>query len=224
MPLRTACARAHQASSFDLSERDGQLFIRCFGVGDTEPRDWGEVPAVPMARTVGDRRAWGFWCRFELDAIRQKIRAELPTLLNLYRADTYVLTKLVTSGYAFLEEVRADPDHPLRAEFDRFVAGFIEQLTTSPAYVAKIETLKGDVLAYPQLAELAQGMWDSFRHFLEHGRFKSIAHRANACRFILQGSRGAFSRFTQGDDGGNVFGSSATIVLLTAANQKRSES
>jgi uncharacterized membrane-anchored protein YjiN (DUF445 family) len=102
-----------------------------------------------------------------LDAIRQKIRAELPTLLNLYRADKYVLNKLVASGYGFLKEVRADPDHPLRAEFDRFVTGFIEQLTTSPEYVAKIEALKEDVLAYPQLAELAQGMWDSFRHFLE---------------------------------------------------------
>ena len=102
-----------------------------------------------------------------LDAIRQKIRAELPTLLNLYRADKYVLNKVVTSGYVFLEEVRADPDHPLRAEFDRFVAGFIEQLTTSPDTIAKIEKVREDVLASPQLAELAQGMWDSFRHFLE---------------------------------------------------------
>jgi uncharacterized membrane-anchored protein YjiN (DUF445 family) len=102
-----------------------------------------------------------------LEAIRHKIRAELPTLLNLYRADQYVLNKVVASAYAFLEEVRADGDHPLRHEFDRFVAGFIEKLATSHEYAERIETLKADVLAYPQLAELAQGMWDSFRHFLE---------------------------------------------------------
>lgn len=102
-----------------------------------------------------------------LKAIRKKIRAELPTLLNLYRADKYLLNKLVSSGYGFLKEVRANPAHPLRAEFDRFVADFIEQLTASPDYIAKIEKLKEDVLSYPQVAELAQGMWASFLRFLE---------------------------------------------------------
>jgi uncharacterized membrane-anchored protein YjiN (DUF445 family) len=108
-----------------------------------------------------------------LEALRLKIRAELPTLLNLYRADQYVLNKLVASGYSFLEEVRADANHPLRHEFDRFVASFIDQLATSPEYAAKVETLKADVLAYPQLAELAHGMWESFRHFLEQHVAKS---------------------------------------------------
>jgi uncharacterized membrane-anchored protein YjiN (DUF445 family) len=48
-----------------------------------------------------------------LDAIRQKIRAELPTLLNLYRADKFLLKKIATSAFTFLEEVRADEHHPL---------------------------------------------------------------------------------------------------------------
>jgi uncharacterized membrane-anchored protein YjiN (DUF445 family) len=102
-----------------------------------------------------------------LKAVRKKIRAELPTLLSLYRADRYLLNKLVTSGYAFLEEVRADPAHPIRAEFDRFAEDFIEQLTTSPDYIAKVEKLKEDVLAYPKLAELTQDMWDGFWRLAE---------------------------------------------------------
>jgi uncharacterized membrane-anchored protein YjiN (DUF445 family) len=100
-------------------------------------------------------------------AIRKKLRAELPTLLKLYRADKYLLNKLVASGYAFLEEVRADPEHPIRAEFDRFVADLIGQLTTSPDYTAKLEKLKEDILAYPKLGDLARDMWDGFWRLAE---------------------------------------------------------
>jgi uncharacterized membrane-anchored protein YjiN (DUF445 family) len=100
-------------------------------------------------------------------AIRKKLRAELPTLLKLYRADKYLLNKLVASGYAFLEEVRADPEHPIRAEFDRFVADLIGQLATSPDYTAKLEKLKEDILAYPKLGDLARDMWDGFWRLAE---------------------------------------------------------
>ena len=41
--------------------------------------------------------------------IREKIRAELPTLLKLYRADKFLVNKIVASASAFFEEVRNDP-------------------------------------------------------------------------------------------------------------------
>ena len=36
----------------------------------------------------------------------------------------------------FLEEVRADENHPLRREFDRFVASFVAEIASSPEYAA----------------------------------------------------------------------------------------
>ena len=42
--------------------------------------------------------------------IREKIRAELPTLLKLYRADKFLVNKIVASASAFFEEVRNDPE------------------------------------------------------------------------------------------------------------------
>ncbi|WP_245511280.1 MULTISPECIES: DUF445 family protein [unclassified Mesorhizobium] len=66
-----------------------------------------------------------------LSAMREKIREELPSLFNLFRADAYLLKKIVASAGTLLEEVRADPDHPMRAEFDRFARTFIERLRTS---------------------------------------------------------------------------------------------
>jgi len=53
--------------------------------------------------------------------IREKIRAELPTLLKLYRADKFLVNRIVASATAFFEEVRGDPQHPFRGEFDRML-------------------------------------------------------------------------------------------------------
>src|ERR1700743_730855 len=54
-------------------------------------------------------------------SVREKVRGELPTLLKLYRADKYVVNKIVASAPSFFDEVRTDPAHPFRGEFDRRV-------------------------------------------------------------------------------------------------------
>jgi uncharacterized membrane-anchored protein YjiN (DUF445 family) len=102
-----------------------------------------------------------------LAMMRDKIRQELPTLFNLFKADAFLLKKIVNSADALLEEVRRDPDHPMRHEFDRFVHKFIEQLRTSKDYAKRAERMKRDFLARPELAELADDMWQSFRSFIE---------------------------------------------------------
>ena len=102
-----------------------------------------------------------------LAAMREKIREELPSLFKLFRADAYLLKKIVASAGSLLEEVRADPDHPMRHEFDRFVLKFIDRLRNSKDYAKRAEKLKRDFLARPELGGLAQDMWASMRTFIE---------------------------------------------------------
>ncbi|AZV21651.1 DUF445 domain-containing protein [Mesorhizobium sp. M7A.F.Ce.TU.012.03.2.1] len=102
-----------------------------------------------------------------LATIREKIREELPSLFNLFRADTYLLKKIVASAGSLLDEVRADPDHPMRAEFDRFAQGFVEKLRTSKQYAKRAEKLKRDFLARPEVKGLAGEMWASLSQFIE---------------------------------------------------------
>ena len=109
---------------------------------------------------LGDQQA--------LDTLRDKIREELPTLANLFRADAYLLRKIVASAASLIEEVEADPDHAMRREFDRFVEEFVERLKTSPDYAARAERLKHDLLARPELRGLAADFWRSLRAFIEH--------------------------------------------------------
>jgi uncharacterized membrane-anchored protein YjiN (DUF445 family) len=102
-----------------------------------------------------------------LAALRERIRKELPALFNLYRADAYLLRKIVASTSGFIQDARADRRHPLRLEFDSFVTGFIEQLRSSQAFARRAEGLKHDLLARPEIAAIAEGAWDSLRTFLE---------------------------------------------------------
>jgi uncharacterized membrane-anchored protein YjiN (DUF445 family) len=99
--------------------------------------------------------------------IREKIRAELPTLLKLYRADKFLVNKIVASASAFFEEVRNDPAHPFRGEFDRMVLTFVDRLGTDPVYAERIQGLKRDLLARPELSGLARHIWDNVRSFFE---------------------------------------------------------
>jgi uncharacterized membrane-anchored protein YjiN (DUF445 family) len=99
--------------------------------------------------------------------VREKIRSELPTLLRLYRADKYLVNKIVASATAFFDEVRSDPKHPFRGEFDRMVLSFVDRLGSDPAYADRIAGLKRDLLARPELADLAKNLWSNARSFIE---------------------------------------------------------
>jgi len=102
-----------------------------------------------------------------LAALRERIRKELPALFNLYRADAYLLRKIVASTSGFIQDARADASHPLRVEFDSFVTSFIERLRGSQSFARRAESLKRDLLARPEIAAIAEGAWDSLRSFLE---------------------------------------------------------
>jgi uncharacterized membrane-anchored protein YjiN (DUF445 family) len=99
--------------------------------------------------------------------IRDKIRAELPTLLKLYRADKFLVNRIVASATTFFEEVRNDPQHPFRGEFDRMLLSVVDRLGSDRAFAGRIDGLKRDLLARPELAELARNVWSNARSFIE---------------------------------------------------------
>ncbi|MBW7947503.1 MAG: DUF445 family protein, partial [Sphingomonadaceae bacterium] len=102
-----------------------------------------------------------------LAAIRDRIRQELPTLATMFQADAYLLKRFVAATGTLLAEAEADPDHALRREFDRFALNFVAELRTSPAYAARAEKLKRDLLARPELAGLAENFWTGLAAFVD---------------------------------------------------------
>ena len=100
--------------------------------------------------------------------IREKIRDELPTLLKLYRADKFLVNKIVASATAFFEEVRNDPKHPFRGEFDRMVLSFVDRLGSDPGLCRSHRRLE----ARP--AGASRTRRPRAKHLVEH----ALVHRA----------------------------------------------
>jgi uncharacterized membrane-anchored protein YjiN (DUF445 family) len=102
-----------------------------------------------------------------LEVLREKIRAELPSVFNLFRADAYLLKRIIGAASTLLDDARKDKNHPMRQEFDAFVVKFVERLRTSKEYAKRAEQMKRDLMERPELRELAEDMWESLRLFLE---------------------------------------------------------
>jgi uncharacterized membrane-anchored protein YjiN (DUF445 family) len=73
----------------------------------------------------------------------------------------------VASASSFFEEVRSDPKHPFRGEFDRMVLSFVDRLGSDHTYADRIAGLKRDLLARPELGDLARNIWSNTRGFIE---------------------------------------------------------
>ena len=96
-------------------------------------------------------------------AIRERIRAELPTLARFFQADAYVLAKLMAAAQSLLDEVQSDPAHPLRAELRGFVLGRLEDFLASAA-----GRLQGDAAFRARLnrwlATRAGALTEAYKH------------------------------------------------------------
>jgi uncharacterized membrane-anchored protein YjiN (DUF445 family) len=113
-------------------------------------------------------------------AIREKIRAELPTLLKFYRADAYLMKKVAASAASFFEDVRTNPQHPLRGEIDRLALSLIERMQTDPAFAAQLATIERGLLSRPEVGALAERLWSNIKIFIERsaaGETSTLQHR-----------------------------------------------
>lgn len=102
-----------------------------------------------------------------LELIREKIRNELPTLLKFYRADKFLLKRVAASATSFFEEVRSDPQHPFRGEVDRILLTLPDKLANDKTYADRIDGLKRDLLARPELAALTRDIWANVKAFID---------------------------------------------------------
>ncbi len=102
-----------------------------------------------------------------VEAIRRRVAEELPTVLNIFRADALILRRILKTAGALMEEVKADPEHALRQEFEVFFRAYIRRVKRSKKFRARIEAAKESFLARPELAQIADQLWAALRAFAE---------------------------------------------------------
>jgi len=101
-----------------------------------------------------------------LETIREKVHEELPSLFNFFRADTLILQRLVKAGSALLDDVKKDPNHELRDEFEVFLQDYVKRIKKSKRFAKRAEKIKTDLLARPEIADIAQRLWNSLKTYL----------------------------------------------------------
>jgi uncharacterized membrane-anchored protein YjiN (DUF445 family) len=99
------------------------------------------------------------------DAIRERVGTETPWWVPTV-IDEKLYQKIVTGVERMLAEVREQPDHPVRIQFDRVLDEFIEGLQHSPEMIERAERAKERLLEAPVIAELSGSLWDSTRRSL----------------------------------------------------------
>ena len=99
------------------------------------------------------------------DAIRERVGTETPWWVPTV-VDEKLYQKIVSGVERILGEVREQPDHPVRVQFDRVLEDFIEGLKHSPDMIERAERAKERLLEAPVVAELSGSLWDSTRRSL----------------------------------------------------------
>lgn len=96
-------------------------------------------------------------------AMLQRRFAEQAPWWRPARVDAHVFDRLADLAADMLREVRIDPDHELRRQFDQWVAALALRLESSPEMASRLEQLKTDFLAHPELARWAAGWWQDLK-------------------------------------------------------------
>jgi uncharacterized membrane-anchored protein YjiN (DUF445 family) len=80
--------------------------------------------------------------------------------------DRRIFNSLLEGTLHLLDEIAAEPGHPLRAEVDKRLAVLVTKLETSKPMRARINRAKEELLAQGHLPELAAWLWHDIRQAL----------------------------------------------------------
>lgn len=78
----------------------------------------------------------------------------------------YAGRKLVDAAQRLIDEVLADPGHPLRERYDAIVTAFIGRLQSDPDFRARGAQLRDELLARPELGDWLRALWVQVRSWL----------------------------------------------------------
>jgi uncharacterized membrane-anchored protein YjiN (DUF445 family) len=96
------------------------------------------------------------------EEVRQRISEASPWWVP-GAVDHALQRRIEEASQRLIDEVRADPHHPLRIKFDVAFRDFVERLQHSPEVIARAEALKTDLLSHPVVGEFASSLWQRAR-------------------------------------------------------------
>jgi uncharacterized membrane-anchored protein YjiN (DUF445 family) len=104
-----------------------------------------------------------------LDENRDDLRERFLRESKWYQPDVLnkrIFASLLDGALKMIDEIRAEPEHELRAEVDRRLAALVKKLETSKPLRARIVRARDELLAQGHLPQLAAWLWHDARSAL----------------------------------------------------------
>ncbi|HEY0399394.1 MAG TPA: DUF445 domain-containing protein, partial [Acidimicrobiia bacterium] len=104
-----------------------------------------------------------------LDEHRNDLRERFLQQSKWYQPDVLnkrIFASLLDGALKMIDEIRAEPEHPLRAEVDRRLVALVNKLETSRPLRARIARARDELLAQGHLPQLAAWLWHDARSAL----------------------------------------------------------
>lgn len=67
--------------------------------------------------------------------------------------------RLAHAVLAELQQILAQPEHPLRRDYEMWLGQYIQRLRSDPALAARVEDLKQQMIDHPAVQDYVQGLW-----------------------------------------------------------------
>ncbi|NMM27019.1 MAG: DUF445 domain-containing protein [Glaciimonas sp.] len=105
-----------------------------------------------------------------LERIEHMLANQLPLYFaRLKMAGGRIAAEKIVAGILqLLHEINADPQHPLRLDFNRMVTNLIVKLKSDPDYRFRIEQFQRQLAGDARLSDYLHGLWQDFRQWLQH--------------------------------------------------------
>jgi len=124
----------------------------------------GQVVADGAHRGLVDvivDRTW-LWLRDNRRTVLRVVAGQAPGWSPRF-VDDLVATRIYDEIMRVATAVRADPEHEIRATFDRLLANLAVDLQHDPPTIARVERARDGLLTHPQSGELIDHLWSTAR-------------------------------------------------------------
>jgi uncharacterized membrane-anchored protein YjiN (DUF445 family) len=119
--------------------------------------------------------------------ILEKINEELPWWASVWGIDRRIYQTITNSVDTTLEEVKADPKHPLYGNFQTAVSRLIEELQTSAELHEREKALKEELLQQPVVRDFSASLWADIKTTLiEHSSTSDSAIRRSIQQMLMK--------------------------------------
>lgn len=96
------------------------------------------------------------------DLIRERVESESPWWIPGV-VDDRIAKRIVTALDRTMQDVRDNPEHPLRLRFDAAIDEFIVKLQASPEVILRAEQIKDDVLSTDAVRGFSGAVWQDLK-------------------------------------------------------------